>query len=114
MQYALLIYEAADYRENVSDADWGTVMDGHTAFWKKYGDAKFASAAGLEGHHSATTVRKTGSSYQVTDGPFAETREILGGFYVVNCENLEEAISISKDIPLEDGECVEVRPVMSE
>jgi hypothetical protein len=114
MQYALLIYEKADYRERVSEDDWNAVMTKHQSFWDKYGESTFRGAAGLEGHQTATTLRRREDGYQITDGPYAETREILGGFYVVECEDLDAALAIAKDIPLEIDECVEVRPVMPE
>lgn len=114
MKYALLIYEKADYRDTVSQKKWDEVMAEHGKFWEKYGEAKFQGAAGLEGHKTATTLRRAGDDYVVSDGPFAETREILGGFYIVECDDLDEAMKIARDIPLEDDEAVEVRPVMAE
>jgi hypothetical protein len=114
MKYALLIYEKADYRDKVSQEKWDEVMEGHEEFWNKYGDEKFKGAAGLEGHKTATTLRRAGDEYVVSDGPYAETREILGGFYIVECEDLDEAMKIARDIPLEDDEAVEIRPLMAE
>ncbi|MFP4375933.1 MAG: YciI family protein [Spirochaetales bacterium] len=114
MKYALLIYEKADYRDTVSQERMAEVLREHDVFWNKYGEEKFRGAAGLEGHKTATTLRRSGDDYIVHDGPYAETREILGGFYVVECEDLDEAMKIARDIPLEEDEAVEIRPVMSE
>jgi hypothetical protein len=114
MQYALLIYEKADYRETVAPENWKRMMEQHTRFWKRYSEAKLTGGAGLEGHRTATSLRKNGDNYQVTDGPFVETREVLGGFYIVECADLDEAMALAREIPVEEGEGVEVRPLMSE
>ncbi|MFD9127981.1 YciI family protein, partial [Kitasatospora sp. NPDC059571] len=65
-------------------------------------------------HHPdpATTVRADGSGgFAVTDGPFAETKEALGGYYLVEAADLDEAIALAKDLPDDFGGGVEVRPV---
>ena len=64
------------------------------------------------GKESATTVRVRGGKAVVTDGPFAETKEVLGGFYIIDCKDLDEALGYAKRIP--DAQCgaVEVRPVV--
>lgn len=61
---------------------------------------------------AATTVRTTGGQQSLHDGPFAETREQLGGFYLVEAADLYEAIAIARQIPLTKDGAVEVRPVM--
>jgi hypothetical protein len=67
---------------------------------------------GLEPSATATTVRLTESGDQiVSDGPFAETKEQLGGFYLLDCRDLDEAIAWAKKIPMPGG-TVEIRPVM--
>ena len=66
----------------------------------------------LQGSDTATTLRfNGGGAPAVTDGPFAETKEQLGGFYLLDCDNLDEAIAWAKKIPARGG-AVEVRPVM--
>lgn len=113
MQYALLIYERDKFREDVSPADWAKLMEGHNAFWAKYGETgRVTGAAGLESHRTATSMRYGGSDYTVTDGPFVETREVLGGFYVVEAKDLDEAMAIARDIPVGPGDGVEIRPLM--
>jgi hypothetical protein len=67
---------------------------------------------GLQPSTTATTVRRSGEERIVTDGPFAETKEQLGGFYLVECENLDQALQWAKRVPVGDGQSVEVRPVM--
>jgi hypothetical protein len=68
---------------------------------------------GLEATSTATTVRLRGGQLQVTDGPFAETREQLGGFYLIEAPNLDEAIALASRVPAARTGSVEVRPVMS-
>ena len=60
---------------------------------------------------TATSIRPTAGGITVTDGPFTETKEALGGYYLVNAADLDEAISIAKDLPMPYGG-VEVRPIM--
>jgi hypothetical protein len=72
----------------------------------------FLGGEGLQPTATATTVAiQTDGSQIVTDGPFAETKEQLGGFYLLDCENLDEAIAWARKIPMPGGK-VEVRPVM--
>jgi hypothetical protein len=71
----------------------------------------FVSGEGLKESATATTVKFNGGGTTVTDGPFAETKEQVGGFYVLECKDLDEALEYARKIPFEDGS-VEVRPVM--
>jgi hypothetical protein len=65
----------------------------------------------LEGRSSAAVVRP-GEQPLVTDGPFAETKEALGGFYVVDCESRREALELAGQVPVSPGVAVEVRPIV--
>jgi hypothetical protein len=69
-------------------------------------------AAPLHPASAATSVRVRGGKRLVTDGPFAETREVLGGFYLIDVENLDEAIRIAERHPGARVGTVEVRPVL--
>ncbi len=74
----------------------------------------YVAGAKLQSASSAITVRGSNGKTAVTDGPFAETKEQLGGYHVVECKDLDEAISIAQRIPtLRAGGTVEVRPVES-
>ncbi len=64
------------------------------------------------GKDNATTVRVRNGKAMVTDGPFAETKEVLGGFYIIDCEHLAEALEYAKRIPDAQFGAVEVRPVV--
>ena len=68
--------------------------------------------ASLTPSSAATSVAKSGDSVKVTDGPFAETKEVLGGFYLIDVENLDEATKWAEKIPSVPYGSVEIRPVM--
>src|SRR3954471_7276533 len=66
----------------------------------------------LDTADTATTVRERDGEVQLTDGPFAETKEWLAGFYLIECDDLEQALELAAKVPLVDRGSVEVRPVM--
>jgi len=73
----------------------------------------FLAGDALQGSATATVVRNGGSSPLTTDGPYAETKEQLGGFYILECANLDEAVEWASKIPaVAGGGAVEVRPVL--
>jgi hypothetical protein len=72
----------------------------------------YIAGEGLKESATATTVKHQADERIVTDGPFAETKEQLGGFYLIDVENLDDAIDWAKKVPLQDGMSTEVRPVM--
>jgi hypothetical protein len=79
----------------------------------KNGHARIAAA--LQPATTATTVRAKQGAPMLTDGPFAETKEVLGGFEIIDCKDLDEALRIAKRFPaLRVGSAVEVRPLMTE
>jgi hypothetical protein len=71
------------------------------------------AAEALQPTNTATTVRVRGGKVQTTDGPFAETKEQLGGFYLIEARDLNDAIQVASRIPGARYGCVEVRPVMT-
>ena len=73
---------------------------------------KYVAAAPLQPTLTATSVRLNGGKRTITDGPFAETREQLGGFFIVEAANLDEAIEIASRIPAGKWGTVEIRPVI--
>jgi hypothetical protein len=88
------------------------MMDGY----RKFGDeiterGAYVAGEALEPVSTATTVRVKGGERLITDGPFAETKEQLGGFYLLDCKDLDEAIEYAAKIPGAQSGCVEVRPV---
>jgi hypothetical protein len=114
MKYALLIYEdEAIYGPDKAGPRIQEIVGKHMAFNQELG-AKRLGGAGLKGTSTATTVRSVSGKKTVHDGPFAEAREQLGGFYLVEAATLDEAIAIAKRIPvLQDG-AIEIRPLLGE
>jgi hypothetical protein len=112
MKYALLIYGNEQQQAAQSQEDQQRVMMGHFAFMEALGKAS-ANAGGeaLEPTNTATSVKHNGGKPLITDGPFADTKEQLGGFYLINAETLDEAIEWAKQLSAIDNSTVEVRPV---
>jgi len=83
--------------------------------WAKFGETyanQIKDGLPLQPTSTATTVRVQAGQTVTTDGPYVETKEQLGGFYLIDCENLDEAIKIAADIPAASNGAIEVRPVM--
>jgi hypothetical protein len=113
MQYLLLIYENEQNWANASQSEAGAVMTEYRSFTEsiaKSGNYKGGNA--LQPTKTATTVRVRNGKRQTTDGPFAETREQLGGYYLVDATDLDEAIAIAERIPGSRTGSIEVRPIM--
>ncbi len=113
MRYMLLIYEDPKASEQATEADWEKMMVEYNAFGEeshKAGVNKGGDA--LHPVTSATTVRVRDGRTLCTDGPFAETKEVLGGYYVVDCPTLDEAILWASKIPGAKTGSIEVRPIM--
>jgi hypothetical protein len=110
-QYLILIYGDETAWANAGEAAWNEAMQGHMAFGEKNKDAIKGGNA-LQATSTATSVRPNGAgTFSVTDGPFVETKEALGGYYVVEAADLDEAVAIAKQIPATGGG-LEVRPIM--
>jgi hypothetical protein len=111
MRYALLIYgdERADSQAGKEEMD--AVMAAHNAFGERYKEQILGGEA-LLATSSATTVRVRNGKTLTTDGPFAETKEQLGGFYLVKCNDLDEALQIAASLPGVERGSIEVRPLM--
>ena len=109
MQYMLLIYS----NENGgSEGDETDVLRRYGAFTQEVRDGgKLVTADRLKPTSAATTVRIRNGETLVTDGPFAETKEQLGGYYVLECENIDEALTYAAKIPAAENGSIEVRPV---
>ena len=111
MQYALLIYTPEPTEEVPLDvlAAQMTEYDAFTDHLRGRGAMKGGEA--LDSTATATTVRVVDGRTIATDGPFAETKETLGGFYLVEAADLDEAIAYAAMIPGARDGCVEVRPI---
>lgn len=115
-KYAALIYTPAETEGQGTPDEWAQVMAEYNEFGESAGAAGvIAGGEALEDTNTATTVQvKGGRDGEVihTDGPFAETKEVLGGFYLLECSNLDEALKWAAQIPGAWHGKVEVRPVM--
>ncbi len=111
MRYALLIYTDEAQDAQATKEDWDAMMVAYNAFGEQFKE-QIAGGDALLPTSSATTVRVRDGKMLTTDGPFAETKEQLGGFYIVKAANLDEAITIASHIPGAKFGSIEVRPVM--
>ena len=115
MKYMLAIYEdEANYPGGEDGDAWRAILAKHMAFAGELAQAgAMVNGAGLHLSHAATTVRTAADGRQtVHDGPFAETKELLGGFYVVDVPDLDAALQWAKRLPLGAHGAVEVRPTL--
>jgi hypothetical protein len=112
MRYALLINHEDKVQAEMSEAEAGTQMAAYGAFGEEMG-AKGVLQGGerLKPAATATTVRVREGDVLTSDGPFAETKEQLAGFYLVECKDLDEAIAVAAKIPGATHGSIEVRPV---
>ena len=113
MQYLLLIYEREADWNAISEKDKGAIFQEYMAFTQgimKSGHHRAGDALQLVS--TATMVRVRNGKTVTTDGPFAETREQLGGYYLVEAKDLDEATSIAARIPSARHGSIEIRPVM--
>jgi hypothetical protein len=115
MRYIFLIYSRENDFAEASAKDLEKVMAGH---WAVMDETKrkgvFLAGDPLQPTATATTIRRGEAAPLVLDGPFAETKEQLAGYYIIDCENLDEAIDWARKIPTscKGGEgCVEIRPI---
>jgi hypothetical protein len=113
MQYLLLIYQDEKFWADLPEAKKGEMFGEYMAFTEgivKSGNYRGGEA--LQGTRTATTVRVRNGKTLKTDGPFAETKEQLGGYYLIEAANLDEACAIAAGIPDARGGSIEVRPIM--
>lgn len=112
MKYALLIYSDEKQWEGMTEAEQGAVLaryNGFTADLKKRG--QYVVGEPLDATTTASTVKLRNGKTLVTDGPFAETKEQLGGFYVVDVPDLDTALALAARIPSAEVGSIEVRPI---
>ena len=113
MKYLLLIYESEQASAGLSEAEQGKIFEEYMTYMKgikKSGN--YIGGEALQPISDATTVRVKNGKTLTTDGPFAETREQLGGFYLVEAKDLDEAIKLAAGIPASRTGSIEVRPIM--
>ena len=110
MQYALLIYTKPGTVESLTPAERDALT---TEYYALRDEPGIIGGAGLQPVTTATTIRLADGQPLVTDGPFADTKEVFGGYYVYEADNLDQAIEMASRIPaLRIGGTIEVRPLM--
>jgi hypothetical protein len=113
MQFVCLIYSAPNTGPKPGTPEFGAFMKGYGDFTQKVNeDGKFVSGDALQGVETATTVSVRNGKTETIDGPFAETKEQLGGFYLLDCTDLDEAVKYAAMIPTAEHGRIEVRPIV--
>ncbi|TMD40408.1 MAG: YciI family protein [Chloroflexi bacterium] len=112
MRYLLLIYQDEVGHAQLSQEELAAEYEAYNAFGAETEKRGVESGFALMPTNTATTVRVRDGKTLTTDGPFAETKEQLGGFYLLNCKDLDEAIEVAAKIPAVTDGSIEIRPVM--
>ena len=112
MHYMLLIYEDESvYGDKNDTPEMQAIVAKHWDLVSELGD-QYKTGAGLAMTSAATTVRTVNGKQTIHDGPFAETREQLGGYYVIEADNLDVAIAIARRVPVRFDGSIEIRPLL--
>ncbi len=112
MQYLLLIYASEAEEARMNEAAISAILGEYHEFTQSIiAGGQFKGAERLRPVTTASTVRVRNGKTVITDGPFAETREQLGGYYLVEAKNLDEATAIAARIPSAKMGSIEVRPI---
>ena len=113
MQYLLLIYGNEAHWGRLSETEQGKIAQEYGAYTKSIADSGHLRGGNeLDVTSKATTVRVRDGKRLVTDGPFAETKEQLGGYYLVEAKDLDEALALAARIPSVRWGSIEVRPII--
>src|SRR6516165_1021572 len=113
MQYMLLIYSDPSGWVSMSEADRGALYGAYGAFTEELqASGKHVAGDALQGLETATSVRVRDGETLTTDGPFAETKEVLGGYYLIDVDTLDEALEWAAKLPGSWHGHIEVRPIV--
>ncbi len=111
MRYMLLICEDKN-APAPPEKDMGTIVQGHMKVAQElHAAGKMVVGERLRGDSEISRVRLKAGQRQVTDGPFAETKEALGGFYLIECDSKQEAVEWAKKLPLRESNHIDVVPI---
>jgi hypothetical protein len=114
MQYLLMIYSAEDAGPQPGTDEFMQMIGDYQQLTDETkANGVFVAGDPLESISTATTVRVRNGQQEITDGPFAETKEALGGYYLLDCQNLDEAIAYAAKIPTAAYGSIEIRPIMT-
>jgi len=110
VKYALLIYPKPGSEEALGEAEYKSVSAEYLAFHE---DPRCLGGAHLQPIEMTTTVRYGGGEHLITDGPYADTKEVLAGYFVFEASNLDEVLAVAQRVPaVRLGGAVEVRPLV--
>jgi hypothetical protein len=113
MRYLLLLYGEPVRPETLTAEQWQGVMEGHTTFHRELTEAgALVQSSPLAPPTEARTIRIRGGERMVVDGPFAETKEVLGGYYLIEADSLEEAVEWAQRLRHDADGSIEVRPLL--
>jgi len=113
MQYLCLIYASETGRPQPGTPEFGELIQEYQVFTQEVTDnGMLVHADALQPVTTATTVTMENGKLEVVDGPFAETKETLGGYYLLECETLDDAIAQAAKIPTAKHGRIEIRPVV--
>jgi len=113
MQYLLLIYGNESHWNSLSEADHKAISNEYTEYTQSIARSGHLRGGNeLNATSTATTVRLRDKKRLVTDGPFAETKEQLGGYYLVEAKDLDDAIGLAARIPSARWGSIEIRPII--
>jgi hypothetical protein len=114
MQYMLLIYNDPSSWDSMSEAERGEIYGAYGTFTTDLqASGKYVAGDALQGLETATSVRVREGETLTTDGPFAETKEVLGGYYLIDVETIDEALEWAAKLPGSWYGTVEVRPIVT-
>jgi len=114
MHYALLLYDNEDAWDTASEAEQGEVIGAHMAYTQALRDAgAYIGGEPLDHTRFAKAVRKPGGRLSVEDGPFTDSKEQLGGFYIIEAKDLDAALDWAARCPAASYGQIEVRPVFA-
>ncbi|MEP5152591.1 YciI family protein [Planktotalea sp.] len=113
MQFMCLIYSDPTKAPTPGSPEHGAMMQGYGEFGQFVQETgRFVAGDALQGAETATTVSVRDGKTETMDGPFMETKEVLGGYYLLECADLDDAIKCAAKIPTASTGRIEVRPVM--
>jgi hypothetical protein len=113
MRYLCLVYFEEKMWDTISQKESDIITKESLAYDEELmKQGHLIAAEALDSVHTATTIRVRNGKVSTTDGPFAETKEVLGGFVLINARDLDESIRIASKIPLARRGSIEVRPVL--
>ena len=113
MKFLAIIYNSESLYQDATPADIAGIFEAHGKFGQEATEAGvFVGGEGLQPVATATTVRVRDDERMLTDGPYAETKEQLGGYYLLECKDLDDALNWAAQIPEAKTGAIEVRPIM--